>query len=157
MGKTLPQTRTRVMEHTNESINLQIRRETEARVFYYAEHPKLLQQRLAELEAEWDIERLLEANAAGITLFGLLMASRSRKWLILPFGVASFLLQHALQGWCPPIEIFRRIGIRTEKEINEERTALHVLRGDYDQVDVAAMEDSKQRALKALEVIDQMR
>ena len=40
-------------------------------------------------------------------------------------------LQHALQGWCPPVPLFRRLGFRTEAEINQERYALKVLRGDF--------------------------
>jgi hypothetical protein len=56
--------------------------------------------------------------------------------LALPVVVLGFLLQHAVQGWCPPIALFRRIGIRTRREIDAEKHALRVLRGDFD--DVAA-------------------
>ena len=35
-----------------------------------------------------------------------------------------FLLQHALQGWCPPVPILRRQGFRTRHEIDAERQAL---------------------------------
>jgi hypothetical protein len=38
--------------------------------------------------------------------------------------VGTFLLQHALQGWCPPVPILRRLGYRTAREIFEERLAL---------------------------------
>jgi len=38
--------------------------------------------------------------------------------------VTAFLLQHAIQGWCPPIPILRRFGFRTADEINRERYAL---------------------------------
>jgi hypothetical protein len=54
-----------------------------------------------------------------------------RKWYILPAAVTSFWLQHGLQGWCPPLPLFRKMGIRTTREINEERMALKVLRGDF--------------------------
>ncbi|MCA9457611.1 MAG: hypothetical protein KC587_13175, partial [Nitrospira sp.] len=40
-------------------------------------------------------------------------------------------LQHAIQGWCPPVPLFRRMGIRTTHEIQQERHALKALRGDY--------------------------
>ncbi|AHM62364.1 hypothetical protein D770_20575 [Flammeovirgaceae bacterium 311] len=30
-----------------------------------------------------------------------------KRWLILPGVVAPFLLQHSLQGWCPPLSVFR--------------------------------------------------
>jgi hypothetical protein len=42
-----------------------------------------------------------------------------------------FLLQHAVQGWCPPIIWFRRLGVRTSTEIDHERNALKALRGDF--------------------------
>ena len=45
--------------------------------------------------------------------------------------VGGFLLQHAVQGWCPPVPVFRRLGVRTQTEIDEERYALKALRGDF--------------------------
>ena len=45
--------------------------------------------------------------------------------------VAAFLLQHALQGWCPPLPLLRRMGMRTSAEIHEEIIALRILRGDF--------------------------
>jgi len=43
-----------------------MRRETEARILYFAKNPDMINSRLEELDAEWDIERVLEANAAGL-------------------------------------------------------------------------------------------
>jgi hypothetical protein len=90
-----------------------------------------MEQRLRELDEEWDIERMLEVNAAIVGLFGLAKARRNRSWLILPAAVSAFLLQHAPQGWCPPVPAFRRLGIRTASEIEAERTALRKARGDF--------------------------
>ena len=42
-----------------------------------------------------------------------------------------FLLQHALQGWCPPLPLLRRLGVRTQAEIERERYALKAIRGDF--------------------------
>jgi hypothetical protein len=53
------------------------------------------------------------------------------RWFALPAVVAGFLLQHALQGWCPPLPVFRRFGIRTAVEIHEEIVALKTMRGDF--------------------------
>lgn len=55
----------------------------------------------------------------------------NRKWFALPAVVSGFFLQHALQGWCPPVPFFRKAGVRTTSEIDEERTALRLLRGDF--------------------------
>jgi hypothetical protein len=58
-----------------------------------------------------------------------------KKWLLLPgLVVLPFLFQHAVQGWCPPVSVFRRLGVRTRREINGEKFALKVLRGDFDQI-----------------------
>jgi hypothetical protein len=47
-------------------------------------------------------------------------------------------MQHALQGWCPPVPLLRRLGFRTSFEIEEERQALKALRGDFDAVSNSA-------------------
>jgi len=57
--------------------------------------------------------------------------NRKRKWLLLTTMVQGFFLQHALQGWSPPVPLFRRLGFRTQNEIESERYALKALRGDF--------------------------
>lgn len=84
---------------------------------------------------EWDIERYLEANAAIFSFIGIILGLKwHRDWLILPIIVATFLFQHAVQGWCPPVSVFRRLGIRTRREIDVEKYALISLRGGFDKV-----------------------
>src|SRR5688572_12941515 len=129
----LPATRQRVRQNTAEEINQRIRQQTERNVMAcIQEGPAAIERRLDELDQEWDIERYLETMAPTITLLGLTLGViKDRKWLILPAFVQSFFLQHALQGWCPPIPVLRRLGIRTADEINEERYSLKLLRGDF--------------------------
>lgn len=129
----LPKSKTRVQENTPDEINQQIQQDIEDRVrMYSCACPELIERRLEELDAEWDIERTLEANAATIGLTSLLLGLTWKKSLLaIPVVVTGFLLQHALQGWCPPIAIFRRRGVRTRGEIEQERQALKALRGDY--------------------------
>ncbi|RJP26189.1 MAG: DUF2892 domain-containing protein [Candidatus Abyssobacteria bacterium SURF_5] len=129
----MPKTTSRVPEHTSDKINEKIRRETERNIVYYAgAGPDVLEKRLEELDREWDIERILEMNASMLALLGLTLgATVSRRWFILPAVVTGFLLQHALQGWCPPVPVLRRAGIRTAAEIDHERYALKALRGDF--------------------------
>jgi hypothetical protein len=55
----------------------------------------------------------------------------SRKFLLITAGVQGFFLQHALQGWCPPLPLLRRLGVRTQYEIERERYALKAVRGDF--------------------------
>jgi hypothetical protein len=71
-----------------------------------------------QLDREWDVERVLQTNASILALSGVMLgASVNRKFLVLPAAVLSFFLQHAVQGWCPPVLVFRRMGIRTRQEI----------------------------------------
>ena len=129
----LPATRQRVSEHTADHINHWIESETQNRVQRIEQQGiGAINQRLAELEREWDIERTLEANAASLSVTGIILGvTVDRRWLFLPAAVTGFLLQHALQGWCPPLPIFRRMGFRTAAEIESERQALLDLRDQH--------------------------
>jgi hypothetical protein len=129
----LPANVSRVPENTAESVNECIRRKTEENVARYANAGRVaIERRLEELDHEWDIERCVETLAPTFTLIGLgLGLTVSRKWFVLPVAVQAFFLQHALQGWCPPIPVLRRLGVRTVAEIDHERNALKALRGDY--------------------------
>lgn len=90
-----------------------------------------IDQRLKKLDKEWDIDRALEVNMPVIALSGIALGAMVHKrWLILPTVVLGFFLQHAIQGWCPPLPIFRRLGFRSRKEIERERYALKTIRGD---------------------------
>jgi len=131
----LPSTTARVPRHTAARDNEAIRRQTEDNVARVAAAgPQAIERRLVELEREWDIERTLEANAASVALLGVgLGVFVDRRFLLLPALVGGFLLQHALQGWCPPVPLFRRLGFRTASEIDHERYALKALRGDFRQ------------------------
>lgn len=129
----LPSTVSRVPDHTDKSINEMIWQETQRNIRQFQNAgPEAIDRRLEELAAEWDIERTLEANAATASLIGLALgATVDRRWYLFPAVIAGFLLQHALQGWCPPLPVFRRLGIRTSYEIDYERYALKALRGDF--------------------------
>jgi hypothetical protein len=92
-----------------------------------------IEDRIEELNKEWDIERVLEVNASSLALTGVLLGfAKDKRWFILPGIVTTFLLQHGLQGWCPPLPILRKLGFRTRKEIDEERYSLKILRGDFE-------------------------
>jgi hypothetical protein len=137
----------RVPAHTAPSVNECIRRRTAASIAYHAQHPEYINDRLAELDAEWDVERMLETMASTLSLVGLIgFAAGRRRWLILPLAVQSFFLQHAVQGWCPPLPVLRRLGFRTMAEIDQERYALKALRGDFVEVETA---DASERATAA--------
>jgi hypothetical protein len=104
------------------------------RVLDYAGLPEeRLAMRLAQLEREWSIERTLTLQSSSTALVGLLLgAASSRKWYLLTLVTSGFLLQHALQGWCPPLALHRRRGMRTQREIDLEIQMLKLARGDFD-------------------------
>ena len=142
-----------VPAHTAAHVNERIARETEERVSACAAGGRAaIDQRLAELDREWDIERAIEANASSLALAGVLLgAFVNTRFLLLPAAVTGFLLQHALQGWCPPVPVLRRYGFRTQTEIEQERHALKALRGDYRQLADDATSAPRELALRALE------
>lgn len=149
----LPATATRVQDHTAEYINRDLLRQAELEVArHVGAGPGAIEDRLAELEKEWDIERVLQTNFATINLFGIAMGALvNRRWFLLPAVTGAFMLMHAIQGWCPPVPIFRRLGYRTELEIDRERYALKALRGDFDALDGEG--DARQRAEAALRAV----
>jgi len=129
----LPEITERVARYTADEIDERIARRTRENIARYAaDGPAAIERRLDELDREWDIDRTLEANASTLMLVGLGLGSWvDRRYFLLPAAVAGFLLQHALQGWCPPVPLLRRLGVRSHAEIEQERYALKVLRGDF--------------------------
>lgn len=154
MTDRVAETEARVELNTDQEINERIHRELEARVYYYAQRPSEIESRLRELDQEWDIERVLETNAGILSLLGVTLGALRGRWFILPGVVAAFLVQHAVEGWCPPVPVFRRLGIRTTREINHERFALKALRGDFVSVSADGQQNPDERARRAIEGAD---
>lgn len=125
----------RIREHTDPDRVSAIDAELRARVERYRHASTAeLDARIRELEHESDMERVLETNASILGLSGLLAGVFvHRQFLLVPVAVLSFLLHHARRGWCPPVPVFRRLGVRTRQEIDAERCALKALRGDLDE------------------------
>jgi hypothetical protein len=145
------ETADRVRANTSDELNTRLDHETEARIrTYAAQSPEAITRRIEELEREWDMERLLETNASTLAFVGLALgAMLNKKFLLIPAVVLPFLFQHAVQGWCPPVPVFRRLGVRTREEIDAEKYALKALRGDFDRVPKAP--GSQDRAHRAYE------
>ncbi len=128
-------TATRVQESTAPEVNERIRRESQVKLARAAATPEDIERRLRELDQEWDIERALQTNFAVVNLLSTILGSLvARPWFLLTGVAAGFMAQHAVKGWCPPLAVLRRLGIRTAREINLERYALKALRGDFEEV-----------------------
>lgn len=111
----------------------------------YSERPDLINQRVAELHQEWDIERITVILASGISLCGMVLAALVHfYWLMLSVLVTFLLIQDVLRGKGLFHMLLRKFGKRGFLEIQSERHALKALRGDYSQVDspADALEDS---------------
>jgi hypothetical protein len=147
----LATTKRRVSDNTADTVNRWIRRRTKESIERTAAAgSNAIERRLRELDEEWDIERYVETMAPTFTLLGISLGlSRHRAWFVLPVIVQGFFLQHALQGWCPPIPVLRNMGIRTCAEIEEERYALKALRGDFRHVGSSFTEDQSVGAAEA--------
>jgi hypothetical protein len=124
----------RVRASTAASVNREIDQSVQRSVkAYNGKTGEEITARIEELEREWDIERTLELNASTLAFTGLALGMAVHKrWLIVPSIVLPFLFQHAVQGWCPPLPILRRLGFRTREEIDGEKYALKALRGDFE-------------------------
>jgi hypothetical protein len=123
----------RVRANTIPEVNRRIDDQIERNIRHYAGQTKEeISRRIQELDQEWDIERVLETMASSFSLTGIVLGSTvDKRWFLFPAVVLSLLLLHAIQGWCPPVPILRRLGIRTREEIDRERYVLKAPAGDF--------------------------
>ncbi len=153
--ESLPPTATRVNLATEPLLNEAIRQADDDRIAEYAvAEPERLDNRLAQLDEEWDVERILQVNSSLFALLGVfLTAGGNKAFKPLPGVIYGFLLMHALKGWCPPLPLLRRAGKRTVAEIERERYALKALRGDFDKLP-RGRKNPDARAKAVLKAID---
>lgn len=109
------------LESANQKIDAQTR---EAIARTSAGGRGAIERRLAELQHEWDIDRVLMLNFAAFVFAQLVAARKDRRWLWGPLVQTPFLAMHAIAGWCPPSLWFRPLGFRTRFEIQSEREDL---------------------------------
>lgn len=120
--------------HTAASVLQRIDNQTEARLHAYADAaPDAIAGRLAELDREWDVDRSIELEASLTGLSGLALGAFVRPiFLAAPAAVGAAVFLHAALGWYPLLPLFRRMGLRTSREIARERYALKALHGHFD-------------------------
>jgi len=126
----------RVRRNTSEKDNIKIDQKIKDSIAHYSSMgDAAITKRIRELDKEWDTERVLEVNMPIVAMIGIALGTFvSEWWFIFPTIVLIFFLQHAIQGWCPPLPIFRKLGYRTKTEIHKEKYALKLLRGDFNEV-----------------------
>jgi hypothetical protein len=71
-----------VRRSTSLHVNLEIDRQTDCNIqWYVATSHEVILERIRELDKEWDVERVLEANASSFTLTGLLLGlTVDKRW-----------------------------------------------------------------------------
>lgn len=91
-----------------------------------------INERITEIESEWDAERTLLLNAAALTLAGAVLgAFINKKWFLLSAGASLVMAEQAITGWSPALGALKMLGKRTMSEINREKYALKALKGDF--------------------------
>jgi hypothetical protein len=120
-----------IRKHTSSRANQKIDRATQESLDERAYSPDAMRARLAELEGEWNIDRALMLNFAVLGGLSAAMAMRSihrgkglGAWAGVFATQIAFLAHHAIRRWCPPMPVFRRLGFRSEREIDAERAGL---------------------------------
>jgi hypothetical protein len=137
----------RVRAHSNRQQNQRIDAQTQQCLKRYAAGDReAIGRHIDALDREWDVERYLQMNAGIVSLSGVVLGTLiSRRFLVLPAVVFGFFFQHATQGWCPPLPVFRKMGVRTRREINKEKYALKALRGDFEHISPESLPDREER------------
>lgn len=129
-------TKDRVRKNTSWGQNIKIDNLTRENIRKYSKgSDREIADRINTLKQKWDMERTLEINMSTLALTGLaLSVFVDKRWALLSGVVLGFFVQHAIQGWCPPLPVFRAMKVRTRTEIEEEKYALKALRGDFNNV-----------------------
>jgi hypothetical protein len=120
----------RIRAHSSEAVNRRIDREARGALAELTT-PDAIRARLAEIDREWHLDRALMGvfSVLGTLTSRAAMRSLARRgrlgfWGLLFFTQMGFLAYHAVRGWCPPVAVLRRLGVRTSQEICAERAAL---------------------------------
>ncbi len=127
-----PPTHDRLREHTSDHVLRRLDDRTQDALDRVGDSEPAIRARLADLDREWDVDRtvllssaIVGTISAGMTMRSLLRHGRIGGWGAFFWMQMSFLAHHAIRGWCPPMPVFRRLGLRSQQEICAEREALH--------------------------------
>jgi len=96
------------------------------------EGPLAVDRRLEELDREWSSGRLVKASVGVCLIIGLVLSlTLSPWWTILPALSGVVLLQYLFckRSWLA--DVYKACGMRSGAQIEDERIALRVLRGDF--------------------------
>ncbi|HKP96046.1 MAG TPA: hypothetical protein VJ385_09845 [Fibrobacteria bacterium] len=142
------------MSETPERIDSESR--TWDNVRYYGTLGKEgLTERIRSLDEEWDAEKSIVVALSGAGLFGMVMGlAGSRFWRVLAWISLPLLFLAGQEKWRPSEGILKALGLRSRREIYEEKSALKALRGDFRQVDAASGEEGEAFARNSARAMD---
>jgi hypothetical protein len=116
-----------------------------------AAEPERIADRLRQLDEEQSLEAALACGCSALALGGALLGLGGRKrWLLLAAAASGLLLSEQAKNGRAPLGALRRLGLRAAKEIDQERTALRLLRGDFGQLAGQTADELAASALKAI-------
>ncbi len=125
-----PPVHDRIRERSSAEVNRRIDRVTRGAISEVTT-PDEIRARIAELDREWHLDRALMGvfSVLGTLTSQAAMRSLRRRgrlgfWGLLFFTQMGFLAYHVARGWCPPVSVLRRLGVRSSQEICAERAAL---------------------------------
>ncbi len=135
----------RIRDRTPASVLAKIDGNTASTVFRIARQgPDAIRQRIEEIDREWDLERMLAVGFAVMPLVVEIGRHLRLRWNLLARGLQLAQITHALIGWSPQATLLRRLGVRTQKEIDAERAALvelyRLISDSPDALEVAVLE-----------------
>lgn len=147
-------THQRVIDCTPTTLTAEIGERTKDNIEYFLRRSRFdIDRRLEELDREWTVERAFEASTSGLlclsVVLGTNLGGRAPLTRLLPFLLSGSLLERAVFGWTRPMSLFRRLGLRTRKEVHDERLALKAVHGDF-----AGLDEETDPELKAAEVYE---
>lgn len=100
--------------------------------FYGSLGSQAVSDRLRALEDEPDLETVATLALAGSGVLALAFGILgSRLWKLLAWMALPLIFAHARGRLSAPGEFLRTLGLRSRKEIQEEKYALKALRGDF--------------------------
>jgi hypothetical protein len=103
--------------------------------FYGSLGPQAVADRLKALEDEPELETVATLGMAGIGVLALVFGILgSRIWRLLAWAALPLIFAHARGRLSAPGEFLKTLGLRSRKEIEEEKYALKALRGDFREV-----------------------
>ncbi|MBW8888489.1 MAG: hypothetical protein JF616_12100 [Fibrobacteres bacterium] len=100
--------------------------------FYGSLGSQSISDRLAALEDEPELETVATLGLAGAGVLALIFGMLgSRLWRLLAWMVLPLIFAHARGRLAAPGQFLKTLGLRSRKEIEEEKYALKALRGDF--------------------------